>query len=348
MASMAYVAPQSQTRSRPWLPGRLPPSAAGLALAVAVGLLALAAAQLPLLQRWQLSALTVAIVMGMLIGNLAGARLPSGIAPGIGLAQRQLLRAGVVLYGLRLSFQDVAAVGVHGLLIDLIVVVSTLGLGTWVGRRWFGLDRDTALLTAAGSAICGAAAVLAVERVIRPEPSKVAIAVASVVLFGTLNIFLYPQLYPHLGLDAAQFGLYAGATVHEVAQVVAVGSAISPETADAAVVVKLTRVLMLVPVLLVLGWREARNGGQRAMVIPWFALGFLGVVALNSVVTVPAGVRSALLTLDTLLLATAMAALGIETRVSKLRALGPRPLLLAAVLFGWLSIGGYVLVRWMA
>jgi hypothetical protein len=131
------------------------------------------------------------------------------------------------------------------------------------------------------------------------------------VLFGTLNIFLYPQLYPHLGLDAAQFGLYAGATVHEVAQVVAVGSAISPETADAAVVVKLTRVLMLVPVLLVLGWREARNGGQRAMVIPWFALGFLGVVALNSVVTVPAAMRSALLTLDTLLLATAMAALGI-------------------------------------
>lgn len=345
---MAYIAPASQTGTpRPWhawIPGWAP----GLGLALAVGLVALAAAQLPLLQRWQLSALTVAIVLGMLIGNLAGSRLPAGIAPGIGLAQRQLLRAGVVLYGLRLSFQDVAAVGVHGLLIDVIVVVSTLGLGTWVGRRWFGLDRDTALLTAAGSAICGAAAVLAVERVIRPDPSKVAIAVASVVLFGTLNIFLYPQLYPHLGLDPAAFGLYAGATVHEVAQVVAVGSAIGPETADAAVVVKLTRVLMLVPVLLVLGWREARNGGQRAMVVPWFAFGFLGVVVLNSLVTIPASMRSALLMLDTLLLATAMAALGIETRLSRLRALGPRPLLLAAVLFGWLSIGGYVLVRWLA
>lgn len=333
---------QPLTSSRSW------PPLSGLLLALTLGLLALGLAQLPLLQRWQLSALTVAIVLGMLLGNLGGGRLSPKLAPGIGLAQRQLLRAGVVLYGLRLSFQDVAAIGVSGLLIDLVIVVSTLGLGTWIGRRWFGLDRDTALLTAAGSAICGAAAVLAVERVIRPDASKVAIAVASVVLFGTLNIFLYPQLYPHLGLDAAAFGLYTGATVHEVAQVVAVGSAISPETADAAVVVKLTRVLMLVPVLFLLGWREARNGGARAMVVPWFAIGFLGVVVLNSVLAVPAALKSALLTLDTLLLATAMAALGLETRLARLRALGPRPLLLAAVLFLWLSIGGYVLVRLLA
>ena len=184
-----------------------------------------------------------------------------------------------------------------------------------------------------------------VERVLRADPSKVAIAVATVVLFGTFNIFLYPMLYPHLGLDPAAFGLYAGATVHEVAQVVAVGSAVSPETADAAVIVKLTRVLLLVPVLLVLGWQEAREGGERAMVIPWFALGFLAVVALNSVIQLPGPWRAALLTLDTLLLATAMAALGVETRIAKLRALGPRPLLLAGVLFLWLSVGGYLLVR---
>lgn len=317
----------------------------GLALAVALGLAGLWLAGLPWLAQWQLSALTCAIVLGLLVGNVLGARLPARTAPGLHLAQRQLLRAGVVLYGLRLSFQDIAAIGVAGLLVDVVVVVSTLLLGSWAGRRWFGLDRHTALLTAAGSAICGAAAVLAVERVIRADPSKVAIAVATVVLFGTFNIFLYPQLYPHLGLDPAGFGLYTGATVHEVAQVVAVGSAVSPETADAAVIVKLTRVLMLVPVLLVLGWREARQGGEGAMVIPWFALGFLAMVAFNSLVQIPAAWKSVLLTLDTLLLATAMAALGVETRFAKLRALGPRPLLLAAVLFIWLSVGGYLLVR---
>ncbi|RPE81761.1 YeiH family protein [Vulcaniibacterium tengchongense] len=317
----------------------------GLALAAAIGTAGLWLAQQPLLQRGQLGALTVAIVIGMLVGNLGGARLPAALAPGLALAQRHLLRAGVVLYGLRLSFQDVAALGLSGLLVDAVVVAGTLALGLWAGRRWFGLDRDTALLTAAGSAICGAAAVLAVERVIRPEPGKVAMAVASVVLFGTLGIFLYPALYPHLGLDAAGFGLYAGATVHEVAQVVAVGSAIGPETADAAVVAKLSRVLMLVPVLLLLGWREARRSGGHEVAVPWFALGFLAMVAVNSLVPVPAAVKSWLLALDTLLLATAMAALGVETRLSRLRALGTRPLLLAALLFAWLSVGGYLLVR---
>lgn len=320
----------------------------GLLVALALGLAGLALAGWPVLARWQLSALTCAIVLGMLLGNFGGARLSPRLGPGLHIAQRNLLRAGVVLYGLRLSFQDVVAIGTPGLLLDLTIVASTLMLGAWAGRRWFGLDRDTALLVAAGSAICGAAAVLAVERVIRPEANKVAIAVASVVLFGTLNIFLYPQLYPYLGLDQAAFGLYTGATVHEVAQVVAIGSAISPDTADAAVIVKLTRVLMLVPVLLVLGWREARVGGQRAMVVPWFAFGFLAVVAFNSMITLPPGLKSALLALDTLLLAMAMAALGMETRLTKLRALGLRPLLLAGVLFIWLSVGGYAMVRLIA
>jgi uncharacterized integral membrane protein (TIGR00698 family) len=317
----------------------------GFVLALMLGLASLGLAQATWLATWQLSALTVAIVLGMVMGNTVGSRLSPALHPGILFSQRALLRAGVVLYGLRLSFHEVAAIGLSGLLVDAVVVLSTLGLGVWLGQRWFGLDRHTALLTAAGSAICGAAAVLAVERMIRPDPHKVAIAVASVVLFGTLSIFLYPRLFPVLGFDAVTFGLYTGATVHEVAQVVAVGSAISPETADAAVVVKLTRVLMLVPVLLFLGWSESRRGGQQHSVIPWFALGFVAVVALNSMIALPAELKGLLLALDTLLLATAMAALGLETRFARIQALGPRPLLLAAVLFLWLSVGGYLLVR---
>ena len=327
----------------------------GLLFCCAIGAASLWLADGPM-SRYGLSALTIAIVIGMLLGNLAGALLPPALAPGVHVAQRQLLRAGVVLYGLRLSFQEVAAIGVPGLVIDSIVVVGTLWLGSVAGRRLFGLDRHTALLTAAGSAVCGAAAVLAVERVLRADPAKVAIAVATVVLFGTIDIFLYPWLYPMLGLSEAQFGLYTGATVHEVAQVVAVGSAIAPEVADSAVVVKLTRVLMLVPMLFVMGWMEARrsaaDGGAgdapRVMVIPWFALWFLVVVALNSVVALPDAVRAPLLAFDTFLLATAMAALGSETRYAKLRALGIRPLLLAAFLFAWLVVGGWLLVRALA
>lgn len=321
----------------------------GLALALALGLGGLLLAALPALARLQLSALTVAIVLGMLVGNLAGARLPPALAPGVGCAQRSLLRAGIILYGLRISFQQIAAVGPGALLLDVLIVTSTLALGLWIGQRWFALDRDTSLLTACGSAICGAAAVLAAERLLKSAPDKVAIAVAGVVLFGTLDIFLYPQLAHWLALSPVHYGIYTGATVHEVAQVVAAGSAIDPTAADTAIIVKLTRVLLLVPFLFVLGAWQARHaeGGGGAVTVPWFALGFLAVCLFNSLVELPAQVRARLLDLDTLLLAMAMGALGLETRLARLRALGPRPLLLATALFGWLTIGGYWMLHFV-
>lgn len=313
----------------------------GVLFASALGTAALLAAELPFFARWQLGPLTLAIVFGMLLGNLAGRRLPASLNPGMVLAQRQLLRLGVILFGLRISFQDIAAVGLPGLLTDLVIVAGTLLLGSWLGRRVLGLDRDTALLTAGGSAVCGAAAVLAIERVLQAEPGKVAVAVATVVLFGTLDIFLYPALYPWLGLDAHAFGVFTGATVHEVAQVVAVGSTVDPAAAETAVIVKLTRVMLLVPVLLLLG----RGPGDARGAVPWFALAFVGVSAFNSAVPLPGGLRDALLTLDTLLLATAMAALGTATQFARLRALGTRPFVLALLLFLWLLGAGLALVH---
>lgn len=305
-------------------------------------------ASTPTLAAWHVAPLTLAILLGMLIGNAAGQRLPAATAPGLAIAQRDLLRAGVIAYGFRLDVHDLGAIGAHALAIAVIVVVSTLLIGTWIGRRWLGLDRDTALLTAAGSAICGAAAVLAVERSLRADPGKVAMAVATVVLFGTLSLLLYPMLQPWLGLSPRAFGIYTGATVHEVAQVVAIGQAIGPEVADSAVVVKLARVLMLAPVLVVIG-RLGRNdnGGGRAP-FPWFVAGFAAVVALNSLVSLPAAVTDTMIVLSTLLLATAMAALGLNTRLAQLRALGSKPLLLALLLFAWLTAGGYALVRLLA
>lgn len=322
--------------------------APGLVLTLAMGLAGYWLAAEPWLARWQVSALTLAIVLGMLVGNGFGAALPARLAPGVIFSQQKLLRLGIILYGLRITFQDIAAIGAGGLLIDGVIVGGTLLLGTRLGRL-FGLEADTALLTAGGSAICGAAAVLAMERVLRPDPGKVALAVATVVLFGTLDIFVYPALYPWLGMSVAQFGVYTGATVHEVAQVVAVGSAIGPAAADGAVIVKLTRVMLLVPVLLLLGWRGAGAGagagGRRRIDMPWFALLFVAVAALNSVVHLADGVREILLAIDTLALAAAMAALGLETRFAKLRALGVRPLLLAFVLWLWLMGAGYALVH---
>jgi uncharacterized integral membrane protein (TIGR00698 family) len=284
----------------------------------------------------------------MVLGNVATPALPSAFSPGLAMAQRQLLRAGIIAYGFRLDVHDLGAVGSNALLLAVLVVASTLVIGTWIGRRWLGLDRDTALLTAAGSAICGAAAVLAVERALRADPGKVAMAVATVVLFGTLSLLLYPMLQPLLALSPRAFGIYTGATVHEVAQVVAIGQALGPEVADSAVVVKLARVLMLVPVLVIVSRLDSNQATGAGRAFPWFVLGFAAVVILNSLLPLPPAFTAAMHWLCTLLLATAMAALGLNTRFARLRALGSKPLVLALLLFVWLTVGGYVMVRLLA
>jgi uncharacterized integral membrane protein (TIGR00698 family) len=217
----------------------------------------------------------------------------------------------------------------------------------------FKLDRNTALLIGAGSSICGAAAVMAAAPVVRGRAEQVTVAVSTVVVFGTLAIVLYPVLYRvnlqwHL-LDASppSFGLYAGSTIHEVAQVVAAARAISPQAADTAVITKMVRVMMLAPVLLFLSAclkreRQASAGWQSAgrVTIPWFAFAFIGVVALNSAALLPHAVTEQATEAGTTLLAMAMAALGLTTHVSAIRRAGVKPLLLAALLFAWLVIGG--------
>src|SRR5690606_21506171 len=204
--------------------------------------------------------------------------------------------------------------------------------------------RETAMLIGAGSAICGAAAVMATEPVVRAQAHKVSVAVATVVVFGTAGMFLYPWLYPHLGLGEHAFGVYAGSTIHEVAQVVVAGRAVSDAAGAAAVIEKMLRVMLLAPFLLVLSSRlapEAGNGGRTGIVVPWFALLFVAVAGLNSLQLLPAPAVEALVQLDTVLLAMAMAALGLRTHAGAIRKAGIRPLLLAGALFAFLLLGGY-------
>ena len=173
---------------------------AGVALTGALALASIVLARIPLIERNGLSALTLAIVLGMLVGNWVLGAGESRFTAGIAFGKQTLLRFGIVLYGLRLTFQDIAHVGVAGLLIDTIMLSCTFLLAWWAGTRWFQLDRTTAMLIGAGSAICGAAAVMATDPVVRGRADQVAIAVSTVVVFGTSAIFLYPFLY-HLNLE---------------------------------------------------------------------------------------------------------------------------------------------------
>ncbi|MFC6593027.1 YeiH family protein [Deinococcus lacus] len=322
----------------------------GLLLALAVAAVALWLGQSQWASALGLSALTLAIVLGMLLGNTPYAPGPQ-FAAGLQLSKGPLLRAGIVLYGLRLTWQQLLGVGVPGLLAASAMLVTTFLLAQWLGRL-LGIDRETRALIGAGSSICGAAAVLATAPVVQARSEQVTVAVSTVVLFGTLAMVLYPALY-HAALwplGEQGFGIYIGASVHEVAQVVAAGKAVGPVAADAAVTTKMLRVVLLAPFLLLLpAWyrRSATDSARLPVPIPWFAFGFLGVAALHSLNWLPAGAVSGLLTLDNLLLTLAMAALGLTTRLSTLREAGLRPLALAGALMLWLVLGGGLLTTWL-
>ena len=317
----------------------------GLAIAFLAAVAVWQLAALPWNHSVQLSPLTLAIVLGMAVGNLAPPALLAGARPGLRFAQQKVLRLGIILYGVRLTVQDLFHLGPRALLLDIIVITAVLSLGCWLGTRIFGIDRDTALLVSCGAGICGAAAVLATERVIESESHKVSVAVATVVVFGTLGMFLYPFLYPLTHFSEHTFGIYVGATVHEVAQVVAAARAVGSQAADTAVITKMLRVVLLAPVLVFIGrLRGSRNtAAAERMAFPWFVVWFAAVIIAVSAIHLPAALKGELIDLDTILLSAAMFALGVGTRWDQLKEAGPRPLLLAATLFAVLVSGGYML-----
>ena len=308
-----------------------------------------------------LSPMIIGIVLGMVYANSLRMHLPDTWVPGIQFCSKKILRLGIILYGFRLTFQDVVAVGTAGIVIDAIVVTVTIIGGYWLGKL-LRMDRDIALLTSIGSGICGAAAVLGAEATLRTKPYKTAVAVATVVIFGTLSMFLYPIAYRAgiLDLSPVQMGIFGGSTLHEVAHAVGAGNAMGGEIANVTVIVKMIRVMMLVPVLLVLAWWVAASrksvavaeGGEAAgkskIAVPWFALGFLAVIAFNSFDLLPAAVVDVTNYIDTFLLTMAMAALGAETSFDKFKKAGAKPFILAFLLYVWLLVGGWALARYVA
>jgi uncharacterized integral membrane protein (TIGR00698 family) len=342
----------------------------GIGLTGGLAGIGMLAAQLQGLQRLGLSGLTVTIALGIIAGNTFFPFVAAHTATGVDFSKSTLLRAGIILYGFRITFQQIGQVGWSGVLIDVLMVGLTFLIAVYLGTRVFRLDRQTSMLIGAGSAICGAAAVMATEPIVRGQAHKVSVAVATVVVFGTIAMFIYPPLYARLGLSQHAFGIFAGSTIHEVAQVIAAGKSVSDEVAGIAVIEKMLRVMMLAPFLLLLSAAHpARGSGSHAAsghavaghaatchpacdgtatarpYIPWFALLFIAASAMNSLQLLPAGFVSALVQLDTLLLAMAMAALGLRTHVGALRQAGVKPLLLAATLFIFLAVGGYAVNR---
>ena len=370
MQANAVPAPESA----PWAaPGPVAGRAAGSRASIWPGLLFAAAG---VAVAYAVSApfdmvgpMVAAIVLGVVVGNVA--RVPSVLEPGLAVASKRVLRIGIVVLGLRLSLHDVAGLGAGMILTVIAVVAGGIVTGVAIGRA-LGIGRRQRLLIACGIAICGAAAVAAVAGVFggRADGGKVsdgegdgdrgrdggkaganaegagepglresvAAAIALVVVFGTLMIALVPMLGHALGLTDMEVGMWGGASVHEVAQVVAIGGSVGGAALGAAVVIKLGRVLMLAPVMAVLGVVERRRiraaggGGDVDLppIMPLFVAGFLAMVAVRSTGVVPQGVLDAAGVAEQLLLGAAMFALGVGVRFSLIRKVGGAPVVMAA------------------
>lgn len=294
-----------------------------------------------------LSALTVAVVLGI----AAGPVLPSATRAGLDWATRRFLRLGVVLLGLQLGLGEVLGLGA-GTVAAVVGTVVVAFAGTLALGRLLGVRHGLTLLVATGFSICGASAIAAMDSVTRSAKEDVATAVALVTLYGSVAIALVPLTADLLGLAPEPTGTWAGLSVHEVAQVVAAASPAGAAAVGVAVIVKLTRVVLLAPIVAGAGILERRRSsaadpGRRPPLVPLFVLGFLAMMALRSTALVPDAVLSVARTLTTLLFAAALFGLGSGVRVGALLRTGRRALLLGAaatVLVGVAGLGALSLV----
>jgi uncharacterized integral membrane protein (TIGR00698 family) len=319
-----------------WLPGIL---AAGVATVTAFGI------------HWLLPVvplLTVSVALGIIVGQIVPARrqIDGALKPGLTLAAKRLMRVGIVLLGLKLSLVDIAHLGWVAIVLTVLIVLLTFGI-TWGLGKLFRLPGDEPLLIATGFSICGVSAIGAMSAVTRTKHEDQATPAALVTLFGTLAIAVLPLLHAPLGLSAHQFGQWVGASVHDVGQVVATAQTAGAAALAIAVVVKLTRVLMLAPMVatasvIVRRTRGPVEGEKLPPIVPLFVAGFVAAVLLRTFVPLPAPVLDVADFVQTVMLSMALFGLGSVIRLEKLVGSGLRSIVVGVL--SWAAIAGMALV----
>jgi uncharacterized integral membrane protein (TIGR00698 family) len=276
------------------------------------------------------------ILLGIVLGTAVPALRSTRLAAGYTLASKKVLQLSIVVLGAGLSLSTVVQVGTSSLPVMLGTLAVALG-GAYVLGRLLGVRGDTQLLIGVGTGICGASAIAATTAVIGAERSKVAYAIGTIFTFNIAAVLLFGPIGHLLGLSQHAFGLWAGTAINDTSSVVASAFGYGPEAGGYGIVVKLSRALMLVPIVLVLAWR--RRSGERVAphkVVPVFLVGFLLASLLNTLGLVPASWHAAIGVVGTFLITTALAGIGLGMRPADLRAAGPRPLLLGGLL--WLMV----------
>ncbi|MCU1656609.1 MAG: conserved rane protein of unknown function [Pseudonocardiales bacterium] len=311
--------------------------APGLAVAVVLAVVATVFGRVvPLI-----GAPVLGIVLGVALSRRLGTR--ARLRPGIAFASTTILQLAVVVLGSQLSLRQVVHVGAGSLPVMIGTLLACLALAYLVGRR-LGIGRDLRTLIGVGTAICGASAIAAVSPVIRAKSSDVAYAISTIFLFNIAAVLSFPAVGHLLGLGQHAFGLFAGTAVNDTSSVVAAATSYGTQAGDYAVVVKLTRTLMIIPICLALAAVTRRRDGAPSQgavrlvtrLIPWFLVGFLLVAAANTAGLVPAASHAGLRTTSVFLITVALSGIGLSTDLAGLRRAGPRPVLLGLVL--WIAV----------
>jgi uncharacterized integral membrane protein (TIGR00698 family) len=296
--------------------------------------------------RLHVGALLLVILLGMAWRSFAA--LPAWSLPGVAMAQRPVLRWAVAGLGFRLSIAELWSIGGPALAVVVLSTFAALAFGWWIARR-LGVEPRLGLLLGVGGAICGASAVIAADSVVQAEKRDAALALGIITLLGTVGILAYPPLGHLLGMSDFLFGVWDGATLHEMAQVVAAGFGVSDEAARVATVVKLARICLLAPVVFYLAWwlrrRHEHAGKARVSPVPWFLVMFVAFAALNSSGLLPAHTVELLRRADLWLLCIGMAGVGLQTSFAEVRHAGPRPLIAGVAQWVFLAALAYVLAK---
>lgn len=307
-------------------------SAAGIAPGLGVALVVAIAATF-LSQQYAAPVMLFALLLGIAFNFLTEAE---SACAGIDFASKGLLRVGVALLGLRIGWGQIAALGWETMAMIVALVAITIAASVALARA-MGFNPLFGFLSGGATAICGASAALAMSAALPDHDKKeqaTLFTVIGVSVFSTVAMIAYPLIAQWSGLSNHAAGVFIGATIHDVAQVVGAGYAISPEAGDTATIVKLLRVAMLLPVILIAGQitrSRAQAGASRPPLLPWFVMVFAGFVVLNSVIAVPQAIADLGSTMSRWCLVTAIVAIGMKTRIGEIVKLGPRPIVLMFV-----------------
>ncbi|AQW80853.1 YeiH family protein [Campylobacter pinnipediorum] len=308
-----------------------------------LGVLCVAISFLPPFSTYFISPLIIAVVLGVILANFFQ-KISKSISNTsvVKISTKQILRFGIILFGFRISLSDIEYVGLNGITLAFFIVFSTFFLGLFIGKM-LGLDYKSSALISSGSSVCGAAAVMASESVVKGGSDKVGIAICTVVLFGSIGMFAYPFLFKIIDFTPEQIGFFIGGSLHEVAHVVAASSSFGELVQKNAVIIKMLRVLMLVPMLFVLGFLNTKEGkGDIKSFIPYFAIFFLIVIVVNSFLGLSKDVLNVIQYFDNFLLSVAMICLGMGINKSIFVNVGYKPFILAILLFLYLMISCYL------